>query len=640
MQGPTGAQGIQGIQGIQGQTGPQGDTGVAGIQGPTGAQGIQGIQGIQGPTGPQGIQGIQGIQGLTGPQGDTGAAGIQGTTGAQGIQGIQGIQGLQGPTGPQGDTGVAGIQGPTGAQGIQGATGATGPSGTFSASGSSNQLIGMNAAATDIEYKTLSGTSNQITVTNGVGTITLSTPQNIDLGASPTFSGMTLSGLSTAGIVTNTAAGVLGTTLIIPVSNGGTGSSAQNFVDLTTVQAAAGAKTWSDLGTFISGLNASGAAVNLNASSNFSTSINTGTSTGAVSIANGTAGGNVIAIGNNVGATSLALNAGTGAVTITTPQANPTVIQTSTATQDQIDVQPAAGNGTRYAGTVTSSNLTAARTWTFPDESGTVALLSAGTSWLVGGNSGTAGSYIGTNDNAPMNIQTGTGALGVGTDAFAKAITIGNVTGTTSLTENVGTGNFLLNGVGASTYTIGAATTTGTITMGGTAQTGAITIGSSSGTQTVNIGAGSGSSSVTLSSPGTSNNAGVHINNGRVSINKPTTPPTIIVNTTLTASQILDAGIIVASNTPLTRYVTITLPSAASLWAALPGTPAVGDVITFTIVFTNTQGTTTLAVGTGGTLVGPASIAETFDPDSFNSYPAPARVVTIRFTSSTTYSVY
>ena len=41
----------------------------------------------------------------------------------------------------------------------------------------------------------IAGTSNQITVTPGAGTITLSTPQNLHTGASPTFTGLTLTGL-------------------------------------------------------------------------------------------------------------------------------------------------------------------------------------------------------------------------------------------------------------------------------------------------------------------------------------------------------------------------------------------------------------------------------------------------------------
>ena len=58
--------------------------------------------------------------------------------------------------------------------------------------GSANQLIGSNAAATINEYKTLSGTLNQVNVTNGVGSYTLSLPQSIATTSTPTFASGTL----------------------------------------------------------------------------------------------------------------------------------------------------------------------------------------------------------------------------------------------------------------------------------------------------------------------------------------------------------------------------------------------------------------------------------------------------------------
>jgi hypothetical protein len=61
----------------------------------------------------------------------------------------------------------------------------------LSALGTANQLLGMNAAASAIEYKTLSGTTNQITVTEAAGSITLSTPQNLDTSAHVTFNTVT-----------------------------------------------------------------------------------------------------------------------------------------------------------------------------------------------------------------------------------------------------------------------------------------------------------------------------------------------------------------------------------------------------------------------------------------------------------------
>lgn len=68
----------------------------------------------------------------------------------------------------------------------------------------------------------LTGTANQITVSNGPGTITLSSPQNIHSGASPTFVGLTLSGLTansftysgTSGAIASTTAPTNGQLLI------------------------------------------------------------------------------------------------------------------------------------------------------------------------------------------------------------------------------------------------------------------------------------------------------------------------------------------------------------------------------------------------------------------------------------------
>ncbi|MFM6976007.1 MAG: beta strand repeat-containing protein [Sphingobacteriaceae bacterium] len=53
-------------------------------------------------------------------------------------------------------------------------------------------LIGNNAGS--LTKATITGTANQIIVTNGDGSITLSTPQSINTNASPTFGGITLTG--------------------------------------------------------------------------------------------------------------------------------------------------------------------------------------------------------------------------------------------------------------------------------------------------------------------------------------------------------------------------------------------------------------------------------------------------------------
>jgi hypothetical protein len=55
------------------------------------------------------------------------------------------------------------------------------------AKGTANQIQGMNAGATGPEYKTLAGTANQVTVTHGVGSVTLSAPQDLATTSSPAY---------------------------------------------------------------------------------------------------------------------------------------------------------------------------------------------------------------------------------------------------------------------------------------------------------------------------------------------------------------------------------------------------------------------------------------------------------------------
>ena len=81
----------------------------------------------------------------------------------------------------------------------------------------------------------ITGTTNQVSVANGAGSITLSTPQDIHSGASPTFAGATISGLTASQfVVTDGASGLASqaaidmtsdVTGVLPEANGGTGES-------------------------------------------------------------------------------------------------------------------------------------------------------------------------------------------------------------------------------------------------------------------------------------------------------------------------------------------------------------------------------------------------------------------------------
>lgn len=85
-------------------------------------------------------------------------------------------------------------------------------------------LIGSTGSAPVLG--TLTGTANQVTVTNGAGTITLSAPQNLHTGASPTFTGLTVSGIAANKVVTTNGSNALAAlSSAIAVSDGGTGLS-------------------------------------------------------------------------------------------------------------------------------------------------------------------------------------------------------------------------------------------------------------------------------------------------------------------------------------------------------------------------------------------------------------------------------
>jgi hypothetical protein len=130
------------------------------------------------------------------------------------------------------------------------------------------------------------------------------------------------------------------------------------------------------------------------------------------------------------------------------------------------------------------------------------AMMTSGTISIGGTGSQTGTIGIGTGTGA-QTLNFGTGGTGsktinIGTGAIGNVITIGTTTGAASIAQKVGTGDFTLDGVGSSDFTIGASTTTGTIAIGGTAQSGNINLGASSASQTVNIGTGSAAATVNI----------------------------------------------------------------------------------------------------------------------------------------------
>lgn len=99
----------------------------------------------------------------------------------------------------------------------------------------------------------ITGTANQVSVSNGPGSITLSAPQNIDSTSSPTFAGLTLTSLTGQGfvfvgaadIVSSTAAATDGQLLIGSTGNNPVAATLAGTANQLTVTNAPGSITLS-----------------------------------------------------------------------------------------------------------------------------------------------------------------------------------------------------------------------------------------------------------------------------------------------------------------------------------------------------------------------------------------------------------
>lgn len=91
--------------------------------------------------------------------------------------------------------------------------------GTGQTSYTNGQLLIGNTTGNTLAKATLTGTANQVIVTNGAGSITLSLPQNISTTTSPTFAGLNITG-KTGGVIPYFSSNVLTTNSNFIFSNG------------------------------------------------------------------------------------------------------------------------------------------------------------------------------------------------------------------------------------------------------------------------------------------------------------------------------------------------------------------------------------------------------------------------------------
>jgi hypothetical protein len=386
----------------------------------------------------------------------------------------------------------------------------------------------------------------------------------------------------------------------------------------TTAQTIAGAKTWNGLGTFNAGLTATGGAINLNASTAYTTNIGNGTNnlillgttdinqsgsantrigntTGTLTLEGGMAA-TAIQIGN--GATAHGIQIGTGAavnalVLGSTNSTSKTTIQGGSGI-DAITIDPATGGDivigdAAGTGAITLGNSSAAQTVNVGKGAGASTVNIA---------NGLAGNTVSIANGANTTAQTIN--IGAGANAANNTINIGSGTNTAGITAvTIGTNtNFanttLIEGgndAGAITLT---PQITGSIVIGATAGTGDITLGNSSAAQTVNVGNGAGASAVNIGSTAA---------NSIVKVKSPllrTIGVAIVVTVTGTLSAANMAKGSVFQYTGAAN-VALTLATGTDLSTALPGV-AVGDMISFVVSNNTTARTISMTGGVGTTL--------------------------------------
>ena len=391
---------------------------------------------------------------------------------------------------------------------------------------------------------TISGTTNQVIVTNGAGSITLSLPQNINTGASPTFASINLTNvtnqlvLGTTNTVTiNSVAPAASRTYTIP----DTGANS-SFVMTDGNQTINGTKTFS--GTVnLSSLTAS-LPLQLDVSKNIiSAAINlTSQVTGTLSIANG--GTNATTIGS---AGSVAYSTGTA------------YSFTAVGTAGQVLTSNGAGAPTWT--TTGVSSFSAGTTGFTPNTPTSGAVVLAGT--LVIANGGTNSSTALVNNR--IMISSG-GAIVEGSALTNGQIFIGS-TGLAPVAATIsGTTNQVIVTNGAGTITLslpqnintGASPTFASINL--TNVTNQLVLGT---TNTVTISSTAPAASRTYIIPDTGANSSFVMTDGNQTINGTKTFAGTVNMSALTASlplQLDGSKNIISANINLTSQVTGVLP--------------------------------------------------------------------------------
>ena len=236
---------------------------------------------------------------------------------------------------------------------------------------------------------------------------------------------------ATAGsVLTSSTTGITAWTSVASL---GTGA----FVDLTTAQTAAGAKTWSNLGTFNAGITVAGGAVLLNDNAGTNqVAIGTGTTTGTVNIGGigaqtinvgAAAAAKTVNIGSSNTTSTTTILSGSGGIQINSSNNQPTNVASGTST----GTVTIGGNGTQ---TVSIANNAAG-----------VKTVNIGNS-VAGSNVNiNAGTGTAVNITGDLNLTTAGNKIKITTGANASIGTATLVGGTVTVnTTAVATGSIIM----------------------------------------------------------------------------------------------------------------------------------------------------------------------------------------------------
>jgi hypothetical protein len=279
-----------------------------------------------------------------------------------------------------------------------------------------NVLTSGTITAGNVTIPNLHGTANQVLTTNGSGTLVWSTPST----TATSYSG------------------------VLPIANGGTGSLSQNFVDLTTTQSIAGAKTFSSPITVQSNTlkgNGSGSFRNVGLGLSVFNASLTGTwntAIGAYSMERLTSGSNNTGIGNETVSfiTTTSNNTGIGnrAIMNTTGSNN-------TALGSNAAVQLTTGDNNLFLGN--SSGTQIANNSNLTSLSNSVLI---GPGARIGANGETNEIVIGYNA-----VGNGSNTIQLGNASITNVNTKGSITANAEISSEI-TANLTINNANSEQY--------------------------------------------------------------------------------------------------------------------------------------------------------------------------------------------